>query len=378
MNIVIREKQLKGGNKSLYLDIYEDGERRYEFLKLYLIPEDAPNAKKLNEQTRQKALAIKSERMLGKEKEEKKSFVPIECLTVSEWLHRVTQEIEKQPCSSTYKRQMATVASIVSQYLAKKKKTTLPLQKVDGNFVRGFLDFLQTEYANPHFKKQKQYLSHASANAYQNKFCTLLNMAVRQGLIKSNPFFTLTEQERIGKPDTNREYLTKDEVIAMGNVKTGAEDIKRAFMFCCFTGLRKSDVSRLTWDDIVETDSGEAICMEMKKTKTYVSIPLSQKAKEWLPTFDGTQTNVPLFPLPSATAIREGINIMARKAGIDKHITFHSSRHTFATLSLTAGNDLTTVSKLMGHKKVATTQIYGEVIMEKRQQAVNLMNGLFD
>ena len=203
-------------------------------------------------------------------------------------------------------------------------------------------------------------------------------MAVRQGLIKSNPFFTLTEQERIGKPDTNREYLTKDEVIAMGNVKTGAEDIKRAFMFCCFTGLRKSDVSRLTWDDIVETDSGEAICMEMKKTKTYVSIPLSQKAKEWLPTFDGTQTNVPLFPLPSATAIREGINIMARKAGIDKHITFHSSRHTFATLSLTAGNDLTTVSKLMGHKKVATTQIYGEVIMEKRQQAVNLMNGLFD
>jgi len=335
--ITIRKKKVKGGNKSLYLDIYEDGKRTYEFLRLYLIPDTAPNAKSLNEQAMQKALAIKSERMLGIEEEQpKQTTITTDTMTVAEWIVKAGEEIDGMKASVTYQRQMHTILDIVTAYLKKRKAPKMRMSKMNADFVKGFLNFLRNDYTHPSYKYEKRHLKESSLNSYQNKFCTLLNMAVGQGYLQFNPFYSLETKDRIAKPKSNRSYLTKDEILAICKVNTHCDRVKKAFLFCCFTGLRISDIRRLTWNDIVETDKGEVICLQMKKTKSYVYVPLSNKAKEWLPPYKKQDADKPLFPLPTPTAIRQGVNILATKAGIDKDITFHTSRHTFATLTLTS------------------------------------------
>jgi integrase len=117
--------------------------------------------------------------------------------------------------------------------------------------------------------------------------------------------------------------------------------------------------------------------MEMKKTEKPVIIPLSEEAKRWLP--DPKGFNVPFFDIPTTgTVIGRALRKWAEAAGIDKHLSFHCSRHTFGTMMLTLGADLYTTSKLLGHTDVKMTQVYAKIINRKKDEAVNLVNGLFD
>lgn len=114
----------------------------------------------------------------------------------------------------------------------------------------------------------------------------------------------------------------------------------------------------------------------MLKTQQVVNVPLSKDALGYLrETEDGDE---PIFRLSSAASvIEQRLAEWAKKAGIEKHVTFHTGRHSFATLILAATNDIATVSRLLGHTSVATTQIYAEVLMEDKIAAVNKLNGIF-
>lgn len=116
----------------------------------------------------------------------------------------------------------------------------------------------------------------------------------------------------------------------------------------------------------------------MQKTKHPVIVPLSQQAKSWMPEKPNDASSQLVFP----NALKQGaanrtLKTMAKHAGINKLVTFHTSRHTFAAMTLTAGTDIYTTSKLLGHTSVHTTEIYADVVMEKKADAVNLTNGLF-
>ena len=135
----------------------------------------------------------------------------------------------------------------------------------------------------------------------------------------------------------------------------------------------------LRWKDIQKTDDGEVIHVpSMQKTKRPVIVPLGIQARKWLPEGDDASPDDKVFAdAPTLGCANRALKHMAKRANIGKTVSFHVSRHTFATMTLTAGGDIYTTSKLLGHTSVHTTEIYADVVMEKKADAVNLTNGMF-
>ena len=115
----------------------------------------------------------------------------------------------------------------------------------------------------------------------------------------------------------------------------------------------------------------------MIKTKQPLYLPLNKQAMRWLPKRGDAQVDDKVFPEVSKVH-RETITKWAESAGITKHVTYHTSRHTFATMALTMGADLYTTSKLLGHKNVNTTQIYAKIVNRKKEEAVSLLDSAFE
>ena len=213
---------------------------------------------------------------------------------------------------------------------------------------------------------------------FQLKMNTMLNQAARDGVIKCNPYHLLSRDERIKKPTDQRDFLTREELRRLMEVETRSATTKMAFLFSCFTGLRYSDLKQLKWGNIEQSQSGMAIRIEaMKKTEKPVTVPLGTNALAWLPERGDKTLDDLVFDIGTCGGCNAALKTMAKRAGINKRVSFHTSRHSFATLTLAATNDIATVSRLLGHTSVATTQIYAEVLMEDKIAAVNKLNGLF-
>ena len=142
-------------------------------------------------------------------------------------------------------------------------------------------------------------------------------------------------------------------------------------------GLRVSDIERLKWGDIKESNGRKQIEIVMKKTQEPLYVPLSQCALDYLPERGNStdEDNVFLY-LTTDSRLNKHVAQLAASAGIKKHVTFHTARHTFATLLLTEGADLYTTSKLLGHTDISTTQIYAKIVDEKKQEAVSLLDNI--
>ena len=205
-----------------------------------------------------------------------------------------------------------------------------------------------------------------------------MNKAVRDGIIPQNPFKRLDRREKFHPAPEEREFLTIEELKTLMAVPCTNEQVKKAFIFSCFTGLRLSDVRSLTWEKIHTMPDGETMYVHtvMQKTQKPVNVPLSSMALQYLPERKDPET--PVFNLPvSDAAINYHIKKWVKNGEIAKTISFHCSRHTFATMMLTLGADLYTTSKLLGHSNVTTTQIYSKIIDKKKVETVNLVDDLF-
>ena len=156
------------------------------------------------------------------------------------------------------------------------------------------------------------------------------------------------------------------------------EQTKMAFLFACFCGLRLSDIKDLKWQDIKYNADGGAVVSKIQvKTRQSIVVPLSANALEWLPDRGKAKDKDAVFDLHSHFSINRSVKKWAKDAQIEKNVTFHLSRHTFATTLLTLGADIYTTSKLLGHQNLRTTQIYAEVVSKKKVEAVNLMDNVF-
>jgi len=346
--VKLRSKSLADGSQSLYLDIYSEGKRVYEFLKLYLVPEQTAADRLANKATMRAAAAIKSSRTLNFIYE-KGGINPQKCgLSLKEWIERVIkakQQIRSETCLRLLKR--------LIKHLNKYRQSTM-LKDVDRAFCVGFAGYLRTATSLNCAKSLMQ----ATQFELFNALSIILNEAVREELIPNNPMRQLNASERVKKSESSREYLTVDEVKSMiiassDNIKAG--DDVAAFLFCCFCGLRYSDASELSWDDLVETGNGLMIVKTMKKTHRNVEVPLSARAASMLP--ERMERKGKIFAFPSYAVTLKKLKAIAETAGIRKKVTFHVSRHTFATMMLTAGADLYTISTLIGHTDVRITQI---------------------
>lgn len=234
-------------------------------------------------------------------------------------------------------------------------------------------------YGNRQDNSKPVSVSVNTARSYLAIFSGALNKAVREGLIPANPVKMLDAKERPQPKEGDKEYLTIDELKRIADAPCRSSELKAAFMFACFTGLRISDIRKITNKDIQLSSDGKTrfIYTEMEKTGGTVSIPLSAEALRWLPTVE--DDDALLFHVPqNAATLGRYMSGWMEAAHVDKHITFHCARHTFGTLMLTLGADIYTTSKLMGHSNVKVTEVYAKIVDQKRVDAINLMDNMFD
>ena len=211
------------------------------------------------------------------------------------------------------------------------------------------------------------------------KFKYVLRKAVKADVITMNPIDKLENDDRPKDEEGTREFLTVDEIKMLIATPCKNDTLKRAFIFCCLVGLRYSDVSSITWGELAKDNDGSVLLrFKMKKVKRGENAYISNEALKWLPERGRAGDDEIIFHLPKNDSANKQLARWIKAAKINKKITFHCSRHTAATLNLSLGTPIETVSKMMGHTKIATTQIYAKIIDQKQKEAVNKQNGIFD
>ena len=189
----------------------------------------------------------------------------------------------------------------------------------------------------------------------------------------------LEAKEKPQKLVADREFLTIEEVKKVMNTPCRYEIVKKAFLFSCFTGLRYSDMKALNWSEIHSAADGKTEYIDhiQIKTKDRVTIPLSEEAKRWMPERIEDVDNIFHQLTITHTTVEVVLKEWMEAAGIQKHITYHSSRHTTATLAISAGADISSVKEVLGHSSVTSTEVYAKVNLEKKIEAVSLFDGVF-
>lgn len=367
--IRIRLKAIANGNKSIYLDCYHNGKRTYEFLKLYLIPETTEAAKVQNANTLQAANAIKAQRMieLANNQAGLKTSPQLAKMLLVDWMEVYQKSLIRD--GKTYGATINNTVLMINRY-----QNGILLKDVDKPFCIGLIDYMRNKYRT---SVGKPLSAVTIANNTRALSCAL-NKAVRDGILNKNPLHTLSASEKPQIPPSKREFLSIEEVKALINTECSIHVVKQAFLFSCFCGLRVSDVEALTWG-MISIDNGKCYCnIVMKKTKEQLYLPLSKNALKWMPERGEVKDTDKVFDLPSETCTTKYLKKWVKDAGITKNVSFHTSRHTFATMELTLGADLYSVSKLLGHTNIKITEVYAKLINQKKVDAVSLIDKAFN
>ena len=203
---------------------------------------------------------------------------------------------------------------------------------------------------------------------------TFVNVAMRYGLIKRNPFKYIT----IKKVDGKRDFLTIEELNKLteiyfsGKIVNAKEkEILQYFLFSCYTGLRYSDLKSLKMSSIM----GNTLQINMHKTGYLVNIPLTQKATQLIPT-DFRNNSSSVFRVYCNKVTNRILKAIGQQHGIQKKVTCHVARHTFATVSITLGIPIEVVSKLLGHTNLKTTQVYAKIVDRVKEREMEKWNKL--
>ncbi|KAA6348642.1 Tyrosine recombinase XerC [termite gut metagenome] len=390
--IKVRVKKLANGNSSIYLDIYTDGKRTYEFLKLYLVPEKTKSDKTTNANTLQLANAIKAKRIVELQNNEHgfsntalKSKVKL-----FDYIQKISEEYfqkllkEKQPSINGKVKGTHQKLNALLRHLKQYAGDKIILKQVDKEYIKGFIAYLKTAKNSLYREYERgtncsKYLSQNTQHGYYLDLALCINRAYRDGLISVNPLRQLQPGDIPKKQEGVREYLTIDEVKALVNTECVRSTVKQAFLFACFTGLRFSDVKALTWGDFHTDNEGDTfIQYRQLKTQKQEYLQVSKEAIKFMPERGEASDNEKVFLVATNGHINLALKAWVMSAGITKNVTFHVSRHTNATLLLSLGVPIETVSKLLGHSEIKTTQIYAKVIDKNKKEAVNKLNGITD
>ena len=367
--IRIRQKELANGNISLYLDIYIGGKRKYEFLKLHLIPEKTREDKEKNRQTMQLANSIKSKRIVEYQNGEFgfKSNYKLDAL----FFDYYRAMCEKRHGNPESRGNWGNWYSCLHHLMKYEKNERITFADITPEWVQGFRDYLDNEavaWSHDYRKRIKDKpLARNSKLSYFNKLRACLNQAFEDRIIPINPCRGV---ERFRPEEGTRMYLTIDEVRLLAQTECEYPRIKDAFLFSCMTGLRRSDILRLKWGDIHKQGDFTRIIFRQKKTEGQEYLDITPQAAQLMG--DPKGINDPIFEdIHSPSCTNKAVQEWVLNAGIHKKISFHCARHTFATMMLDLGTDIYTVSKLLGHRDLSTTQIYVKVLDKNKQKAVS-------
>ncbi|MDP2688298.1 MAG: site-specific integrase [Aequorivita sp.] len=284
--------------------------------------------------------------------------------------HNIQMEklIDIEFALGTFKR-YHTTRNHIQEFIEKEYlKDDIPIRDVNLKFIKGF------EY----FLKETKGCNHNSSLKYVNNFKKIIRMAVGNEWITKDPFYNY----KIKFKTVEREFLSKEELktLAEREIKWERLSVVRdMFVFCCYTGLAYVDIQKLTPDNIVrDIDGNLSILAKRTKTKTKLVIPLLAPAVAVLNNYADHPKVLNgdcVLPVLSNQKSNAYLKEIALICGIQKNLTTHLARHTFATtVTLTNGVPLETVGKLLGHKNLRTTQHYAKIIDRKVSEDMKILS----
>ncbi|WP_029999792.1 site-specific integrase [Vibrio parahaemolyticus] len=253
-------------------------------------------------------------------------------------------------------------------------KHDLSFDELDKDWLDGFKYYLTNEAKT----KSDEPLSRNTQSSYFNKVRAAINEAHREGIIRDNPLAQVTS---IKAKTTKRVYLTLDEVNALAQTECRYPVLKRAFLFSCATGMRWCDIHRLTWSEIETFNNHKRIIFDQVKlshgdAKSLQYLDLPKFAESLLGPVKAAHERV-FKGLKYSSYMNVELLRWSLAAGISKHVTFHSGRHTFAVIQLSRGVDIYSVSRLLGHSELKTTEIYADIIEQRRMEAMLTFPDIF-
>ncbi len=366
--IRLRRRKMPSGLTSLYLDIYINGKRSYEYLKLYLVPEKNRADKEKNRATLALAEDIRAKRMVELRNGEFgfKSMYKEDTL-----FYEYYRAMCEARLGAESRGNWGNWYSCLHHLKIYDGNEELTFRDITPEWVQGFKDYLEKDAKawGPDFRKRQDYhpLARNSKLSYFNKLRACLNQAFEERIIPFNPIRGI---ENFKAEEGTRMYLTIEELQKLVQTDMAYPELRRAFLFSCLTGLRRSDIAKLTWGDVHQQGSFVRLIFKQKKTGGQEYLDINEQAAELLGERGNSQDLV--FPYMICPDSQNSIiQQWVYKAGINKKITFHCGRHTFAVMMLDLGADLYTLSKLLGHKLIGTTQIYAKVLDKNKQAAVS-------
>lgn len=372
IKVKLREKAISGNRQSLYLDFYppiphpETGEpTRREFLGLYLFDKAKnPIDKQHNKETLQLAEQIRQKRENHLNKPEIYTGYELEQKRIKE---RGEQNFVAYFKTLANKRKASNHDNWVSAYNYLETFTNGNLKFADLNekFCNEFKEYLLTTKSN---KSSKTTLAQNSAVSYFNKLKATLKQAYKDGYLTTD---LNAKIEPIKQAETRRNFLTIEELNSLVKTECNNPLLKRAALFSALTGLRFSDIKNLVWGELEYIEgNGYFIQFKQQKTKGVEMMPISEQAYSLLG--DRKEPTDKVFEgLTYSAYENKHLYQWIGAAGITKDITFHCFRHTFATLQLSKGTDIYTVSKMLGHRELKTTQIYAKIIDQTKREAAD-------
>lgn len=368
--VTLRQKPISKNRKSLYLDFYPaitnpgTGEKtRREFLGFYIFD----NPKTLVEKDHNKQVLNLAEQI--KLKRENEFNKP-----------EIYSELEKDKLKATktgrgnfveYFKKMADKYegstfddwNIVYKYLNTFTNGNLPFSELTKEFCSDFKDYL----LNTNRYNSDKRLSQNSACVYFVKFKAAIKKAYKDGKIQTNVGLDVAPIKVI---ETSRNFLTLEELNRLAKTSCAIPVLKQAALFSALTGIRYGDIKKLTWGEIELIKGQYIVSFRQQKTKKLLTLPISKQTVSLLG--ERQEADEEVFPrlILSSYYSKYLIQWIAR-AGIDKKISFHNFRHTFATLQLSEGTDIYTISKMLGHANIKTTAIYAKVVDKLKREAAD-------
>lgn len=359
IKVFLREKKITKGRKSLYLDFYPpvmnyetNKQTRRQHLRIFIYEKPRDEIQRdHNKRTKMLGERLRSEKQIEVQ-EESFGFVSIKNKQKSfiKFFEQVTDNKRKLSKSSFDNW------NCVLNYLKEFTGEECRFADLTPQFCEKFKEFLL----------DSKRLSQNTASNYFDKFKVAVRSAFENNMMSVN---TASGLKSIKMLDTQREFLTLEELQKLAKTPFERDELRRAALFAALTGLRYCDIEKLIWSEIQHSDeNGYYIRFKQRKTKGAETLPINDEAFAMLGERKYNSSRVfPTIKYWHCGYLKEWIE----DAGITKKITFHCFRHTFATLQMTLGTDLYTVSKLLGHKNIQTTQIYAKIIDEKKREAVN-------
>ena len=353
MKVALRRKKLKSGAESLYLDIYHNGQRSYEFLDIKIDPKDKAETRKENEEV---AMLIKANR--------ESDLLTSGTGYVPKRKRKVSFNAYFSSFIDSYKKKdLRMIKGAFHQFKSFSNNKAYQISQINHALCKQFAEYLQDDAG----------LSGETPKNYFTRFKKVLNAATSEGYFKENPASKI--QFKYDDSDNlKKQILQADEMKLLWQTECGNDEVKRAFLFACNTGLGAAELRKLTWAKI----ANNRLKVNREKVKSSsIHIPLSKTAIALIG--ERGMPNEKVFTLEqSDNAINKVLRNWTARAGIEKHITFYCGRHTFAVQLLSNGANLKTVADCMGHTSTKHTIKYLNYVDSLRDAAIDSLPDIFN